>query len=55
MRVKAGVSITVEDNPLPFPEACDPTALNAHFDAVYETPLEDAIAETIRRLAEIEA
>jgi nucleoside-diphosphate-sugar epimerase len=53
MKIKPEATITVEENILPFPEACDPSELHKHFDTVYETPLEDAIAETIRRLARL--
>jgi nucleoside-diphosphate-sugar epimerase len=47
--------IEVADNPLPFPAGFDDSALRASFDTVYETPLEDGIAETfahIQRLGE---
>ena len=38
------------DNPLPFPAGFDDSALRASFDTVYETPLEDGIAETIAHI-----
>ena len=42
--------IEVADNPLPFPAGFDDSALRASFDTVYETPLEDGIAETIAHI-----
>ena len=42
--------IEVADNPLPFPAGFDDSALRASFDTVYETPLEDGIAQTIAHI-----
>ena len=42
--------IEVVDNPLPFPAGFDDSALRASFDTVYETPLEEGIAETIAHI-----
>lgn len=44
-----GVTITVEDRPLPFPDGCDAGPLAEKMETVYETPLEEGVAETIRR------
>jgi len=43
----SGVDVTVEENPLPFPDGFDNNALKQHFATVYETPLEDGIRQTI--------
>ncbi len=43
----SGVEVTVEENPLPFPDGFDNNALKQHFATVYETPLEDGIRQTI--------
>ena len=54
-RILPDAQITVRDNPLPFPAGFDDRALKANFDAIYETPLTDGIAQTIehiRRLGE---
>lgn len=53
MQIKPDVSITVQESPLPFPEACDPSALHQHFDNIYETPLADAVAQTIQHMERI--
>ena len=42
-----GAAIAFDDNPLPFPAGFDDSALRASFDMVYETPLEEGIAETV--------
>ena len=42
--------IEVADNPLPFPAGFDDSALRASFDTVYETPLEDGIAQSIAHI-----
>ena len=42
--------IEVMDNPLPFPAGFDDSALRASFETVYETPLEEGIAETIAHI-----
>ena len=42
--------IEVVDNPLPFPAGFDDSALRASFDTVYETPLNEGIAETIAHI-----
>ncbi len=42
--------IEVADNPLPFPAGFDDSALKAHFDTVYETPLSEGIARTIEHI-----
>jgi nucleoside-diphosphate-sugar epimerase len=47
MQLRPGVKITVAENPLPFPEGCDPTPLHNAFSGVYETPLDQGIAQTI--------
>nr|MCU0476249.1 epimerase [Anaerolineae bacterium] len=36
------------DKALPFPEGFDDSALRAHAQTVYETPLADGIAQTVR-------
>jgi len=53
--IEPSANIDVDDKPLPFPEGFDDTELKAHFDTVYETPLEDGIQQTlehIRRLGD---
>ncbi|MDQ7028009.1 MAG: NAD(P)-dependent oxidoreductase [Anaerolineae bacterium] len=50
MKHKPNVSITVEENILPFPQGFDSTELHSHFDTIYETPLEEAIVDTLARL-----
>ncbi|MCY3834357.1 MAG: NAD(P)-dependent oxidoreductase, partial [Chloroflexi bacterium] len=45
-----GAAIDFADNPLPFPAGFDDSALRASFDTVYETPLEEGIAETIAHI-----
>ncbi len=45
-----GAEIDVVENPLPFPAGFDDSALRASFDTVYETPLEEGIAETIAHI-----
>ncbi len=47
MELCPGVTITITDNQLPFPEGCDSSALHQHFDHVYETPLREGIEQTI--------
>lgn len=47
MQLRPGVTITVADKPLPFPEAADPAPLHNAFDSIYETPLVDGITETL--------
>ena len=42
--------IEVAEQPLPFPAGFDDSALRASFDAVYETPLSDGIAQTIAHI-----
>ena len=42
-----GVTVTVGEQLLPFPDGCDPSPLYERMPIVYETPLETAIAETI--------
>ena len=41
------VAITVEETILPFPEGFDDSAMKGYFDTVYQTPLEDGIAQTV--------
>lgn len=53
MEIKPDVTITVKESPLPFPEACDPSALHEHFETIHETPLADAVAETIEHMENI--
>jgi len=45
-----GAEIEVVDDPLPFPAGFDDSALRASFDTVYETPLDEGIAETIAHI-----
>jgi len=45
---KPGAHLTRTDNRLPFPEGFDDSALRATVSTVYETPLADGIADTIR-------
>ena len=45
-----GAEIEVADNPLPFPAGFDDSALRANFDTIYETPLDEGIAQTIARI-----
>jgi nucleoside-diphosphate-sugar epimerase len=47
MQLQPEVTITAAENPLPFPEGCDATALHSTFSHVYETPLEQGIAQTM--------
>ena len=42
--------IDVADNPLPFPAGFDDSALRANFDTVYETSLDEGIAQTIAHI-----
>ena len=42
--------IEVADNPLPFPEGFDDSALQEYFASVYKTPLADGIAKTIEHI-----
>ncbi len=42
--------IEVAPAPLPFPAGFDDSALKAHFETVYETPLADGIAQTIKHI-----
>lgn len=49
MKHKPNVSITVEENILPFPQGFDASELQNHFENIYETPLEDAIVDTLAR------
>ena len=48
-----GAEIAVTETTLPFPEGFDDSALRAHFDTVYEVPLEEGIAETIARIQKL--
>ena len=48
-----GAEIEVVENPLPFPAGFDDSALRASFDTVYETPLEEGIAETIAHIQKL--
>jgi UDP-glucuronate 4-epimerase len=54
MQHKPDASITVTENILPFPEGFDATELHRHFANVYETPLEEAIVETLSRFERLE-
>lgn len=45
--VKPDAQITRTDARLPFPEACDDSALRAHVPTVYETPLAEGVRATI--------
>jgi nucleoside-diphosphate-sugar epimerase len=47
MQLRPGVSITVSEEPLPFPERCEATALHSAFSHVYETPLDQGVAQTL--------
>ncbi len=42
-----GVTITVAENALPFPEGFDDSDLRQHFTTIYETPLAEGIQQTI--------
>lgn len=53
MKIKPNVTIKVEENILPFPEGFDATAMNAHFETVYETALEAGIEATIAHLEKL--
>ncbi|MDX1663707.1 MAG: GDP-mannose 4,6-dehydratase [Candidatus Promineifilaceae bacterium] len=48
-----GATVTVGERLLPFPDGCDPSPLYEKVVTVYETPLEDAIAETIERFRQL--
>jgi nucleoside-diphosphate-sugar epimerase len=48
-QVKPESRITFEDKALPFPQTFDDSELRAHFQNVYETPLEQGIRDTIAR------
>ena len=54
MKHKPNVTVTVEENILPFPEGFDPTALHSRFAHIYETPLEDAIIDTLARMEKLQ-
>ncbi len=43
-------NIEVVDNPLPFPAGFDDSELRANFDTIYETPLAEGIATTIKHI-----
>lgn len=47
------VTITVGDRLLPFVEGCDASPLYDLMEKVYETPLENAVAETIERFRKL--
>jgi nucleoside-diphosphate-sugar epimerase len=47
MQLRPGVSITVSEKRLPFPEGCDESALHSAFSHVYETPLDQGVAQTL--------
>jgi nucleoside-diphosphate-sugar epimerase len=49
----SGVTITLDDKPLPFPEGFDPTALHENFDSIYETPLREGIAQTLNHAKQL--
>lgn len=53
MQLRPGVTITVADKPLPFPEATDSSALYEAFDTIYETPLADGVAQTLEHFARL--
>lgn len=55
MRIKPNVTITAGDEPLPFPDGCDPTELYRHYETVYETPLEEGIRDTIAAFERLNA
>ena len=48
-----GAEIEVADNPLPFPAGFDDSALRANFDTIYETPLDEGIAQTIAHIQDL--
>jgi nucleoside-diphosphate-sugar epimerase len=48
-----GVTITVGDQRLPFPDGCDASPLYESLATVYETPLEKAVGETIDRFRQL--
>lgn len=54
MRNCPGVTVTVAEQSLPFPEGCDASPLHEKMATVYETPLEDAVVETIERFRQLE-
>lgn len=54
MQIKPEVTVTVKESPLPFPEAFDATELHQRFEHVYETPLAEAIAETIAEMEKLD-
>lgn len=48
-----GVTITVGEQMLPFPEGCDASPMYDNISAVYETSLETGVAETINRFRKL--
>jgi len=51
--VAPNVNITVGDMLLPFPEEHDAAGLYANFEAVFETPLEDGVGQTIEAFKQL--
>jgi UDP-glucuronate 4-epimerase len=47
MRIKPGVTVTVPENVLDFPEGFDDAELRRRFGTIYETPLEEGVSATI--------
>ncbi|MFZ4814568.1 MAG: NAD-dependent epimerase/dehydratase family protein [Phototrophicaceae bacterium] len=45
---RPAVKITFDDKQLPFPEGFDDSVLRQHFSTVYETPLAEGVAQTMR-------
>lgn len=50
-RQRPDVTITFDDKQLPFPEGFDDISLRQHFDTVYETSLEEGVAQTMAAFA----
>jgi nucleoside-diphosphate-sugar epimerase len=52
-RVLPAAEIYVADSPLPFPAGFDDSALRASFNSVYETPLNEGVAQTIAHVQQL--
>jgi hypothetical protein len=48
MQQQPAVKITFDDKQLPFPAGFDDSVLRQHFSTVYETPLAEGVAQTMR-------
>ena len=53
-RVLPAAEIEVAEVPLPFPEGFDDSALRASFGSVYETPLDEGVAQTVALMQRLE-